>query len=253
LSLRFGSNHNHLEFGWRPQEGRDNSEDTSKWAGGTTLFQAAPYPLPGPPATPGCGQHLLPGVGTFMPIGATVDDDVLHHRGTRSAQRTHRNGLITEKTCLRFAEGRRKFRCLSHAIQLLPDFIICTIFSGRVRSRSLQPQPTAARLSLCRQRHIHHLAHLPLLAMGGYYHRPKARIVEGDGSSRRAVQQMQRHAVAPDGSAALHDHQRAARDVGQRGQRLGGGDGRGDGDGVDDGGGHFFSSDLFLIYLQQIW
>ena len=60
---------------------------------------------------------------------------------------------------------------------------------------------------------------------GGHHHRPQARIVEGDGSGRRAVQQVQGHAVAPDGSAALHDDERAAGDVGQRGQRLGGGDG----------------------------
>jgi hypothetical protein len=45
---------------------------------------------------------------------------------------------------------------------------------------------------------------------------------------------MQRHAIAPDGSPALHDHQRAAGDGGKRGERLGGGDGGGDGDGVDD-------------------
>jgi hypothetical protein len=34
----------------------------------------------------------------------------------------------------------------------------------------------------------------------------------------------QRHVVAPDGSADLHDGQRAAGDIGQRGQRLGGGE-----------------------------
>jgi len=34
--------------------------------------------------------------------------------------------------------------------------------------------------------------------------------------------------------APLHDQQRAPGDVGQRGQRLGGSDGRGDRDGVDD-------------------
>jgi hypothetical protein len=44
---------------------------------------------------------------------------------------------------------------------------------------------------------------------------------------------VQRHAVAPDGCPALHDDERATRDVGQRGKRLGGSDGRGDGDGVD--------------------
>jgi len=45
---------------------------------------------------------------------------------------------------------------------------------------------------------------------------------------------MQCHAVAPDGGPALHDDERAAGDLGQRGQGLGGSDGRGDGDGVDD-------------------
>lgn len=54
------------------------------------------------------------------------------------------------------------------------------------------------------------------------------------------MQFVQCHAVAPDGCPALHDHQRAAGDVRQRGQRLRGGDGRGDGDGVDDGGGYYF-------------
>jgi len=58
------------------------------------------------------------------------------------------------------------------------------------------------------------------------------------------VQQMQRHSVAPDRSAALHDHKRAAGDDGQRWQRLGGGGGRGDGDGVDDGSGHLGTSDF---------
>lgn len=46
---------------------------------------------------------------------------------------------------------------------------------------------------------------------------------------------MQGHAVAPDGGPTLDDHERTAGDGGQRGQRLGGGDGRGDGNGVDDG------------------
>lgn len=44
---------------------------------------------------------------------------------------------------------------------------------------------------------------------------------------------MKSHSIAPDGSPALHDHQRAAGDIGQRRERLGGGDGGGDGDGVD--------------------
>jgi len=50
---------------------------------------------------------------------------------------------------------------------------------------------------------------------------------------------VQRHAVAPDGGAALDDDQRAAGDNGQRGQGLGGGDGGEGGDGVDDNGSHF--------------
>lgn len=45
---------------------------------------------------------------------------------------------------------------------------------------------------------------------------------------------MQSHAVAPDGSPALHNHEGAAGDVGERRQRLGRSDGRRDGDGVDD-------------------
>ena len=53
---------------------------------------------------------------------------------------------------------------------------------------------------------------------------------------------MQGHAVAPDGSPALHDHQRAAGDIGQRGQRLGGGDGGGDGGGESAADGFLFTS-----------
>ena len=48
------------------------------------------------------------------------------------------------------------------------------------------------------------------------------------------MQFMQRHTVAPDGCSALHDHKRAPWDGGQRGQRLGGGDGRRDDDGAND-------------------
>ena len=44
----------------------------------------------------------------------------------------------------------------------------------------------------------------------------------------------QRHSLQM-GARSLHDHQRAAGDVGQRGQGLGRGDGGGDGDGVYDG------------------
>jgi hypothetical protein len=85
-----------------------------------------------------------------------------------------------------------------------------------------------------RQRHIHHLAHLPLLAVGCYHHRPQARIIESNGCGGRGVQAVQGHAVAPDGGPALHDDERAAGDIGQRGQRLSWGDGGWDGDGVDD-------------------
>ena len=67
---------------------------------------------------------------------------------------------------------------------------------------------------------------------------------------------MKSHSIAPDGSPALHDHQRAAGDIGQRRERLGGGDGGGDGDGVDDRGNRFrqvfwdmLESILFLIKL----
>lgn len=52
---------------------------------------------------------------------------------------------------------------------------------------------------------------------------------------------MQRHTVAPDGGPALHDDERAAGDVRQWGQGLGGGDGRGDGDGVGDARFHFIT------------
>ena len=66
---------------------------------------------------------------------------------------------------------------------------------------------------------------------------------------------MKRHAVAPDGSATLDDHERTAGDLREQRERLGGGDGRRDGDGVDDGGGHFLTSmliiDLFSRAIQQ--
>ena len=106
-------------------------------------------------------------------------------------------------------------------------------------------------LYFCRQRHIHHLAHLPLPAVAGHHHRPQARIVEGDGGCGRAVQPVQGHSVAPDGSPALHDHQRAAGDFRERGQGLGWGDGRGDGDGVDDGGGYFILLALAVVTGQR--
>lgn len=68
--------------------------------------------------------------------------------------------------------------------------------------------------------------------MVGYDNGSQPRIVEGDGSSRRAMQQVQRHSVAPDGGAALHYYERTAGDFGERGQGLGGSDGGRDGDGV---------------------
>ena len=112
------------------------------------------------------------------------------------------------------------------------------------RELDLQFEPTA--LFLHRQRHIHHLSHLPLLAMTGYDHCPEAKIVECDGCRGRGVQFVQCHAVALDGSPALHDDERAAGDDGQRGQGLGGGDGRGDGDGVNNEGGQFSGIDFFF-------
>lgn len=56
--------------------------------------------------------------------------------------------------------------------------------------------------------------------MRSYYHSSKLRIVEGDGRSGRAVQEVQRHSVAPDGGAALYDDERASGDLGQWRQRL---------------------------------
>ena len=63
---------------------------------------------------------------------------------------------------------------------------------------------------------------------------------------RGGVQEVQGHAVAPDGGPAFDDDKSAAGDVGQRRERLGGGDGRGDGDGVDDWGDQFSDLRLFL-------
>jgi len=47
--------------------------------------------------------------------------------------------------------------------------------------------------------------------MRGHHHFPQTRIVKSDGNGWGNVQFMQCHAVAPDGSPALHDHQRAPR------------------------------------------
>ena len=57
---------------------------------------------------------------------------------------------------------------------------------------------------------------------------------------------MQGHPIAPDRSAALDDHKRAAGDDWQRRERLGGGDGGEGGDGVDDG-----ASNSRSIYLEE--
>jgi hypothetical protein len=69
--------------------------------------------------------------------------------------------------------------------------------------------------------------------VAGHNDGTQAWVVEGDGCGGRAVQKVQRHAVAPDGGAAFDDDEGAAGDGGERGQRLGRGDGDGDGDGVD--------------------
>ena len=71
------------------------------------------------------------------------------------------------------------------------------------------------------------------------------------GRCGRAMQQVKRHPVAPDGSTALDDHKRAAGDDGQRWQRLGGGDGRGDGDGVDDESSYHISKIRFKLPLTS--
>jgi hypothetical protein len=87
--------------------------------------------------------------------------------------------------------------------------------------------------------HIDDLAQGEGWIMCCYYNRSQPRIVEGNGRCGGAVQLMQRHAVAPDGGAALHDDEGAAGDFGNRWEGLGWGDGGGDGDGVDDMGSHF--------------
>lgn len=102
----------------------------------------------------------------------------------------------------------------------------------RPKGRSFFSPRTAVLLLPSGQSHIHHLADLPLLAVAGHDHCTQARIVEGHSGSRRAVQEMQGHAIAPDGGAALHYDERAARNLRQRRERLGGGDGRGDADGI---------------------
>lgn len=79
--------------------------------------------------------------------------------------------------------------------------------------------------------------------MAGYYDCTQARIVEGHCGSGRAVQQMQRHAVAPDGSPGPPQSPGGrAGDIGQGRERLGWGDGRGDGEGVGNGYDHSYFS-----------
>lgn len=73
--------------------------------------------------------------------------------------------------------------------------------------------------------YIDYISHQPLLAVAGDHYSSKPRIVEGDRCRGRAVQEVKRHAVAPDGSAALDDDKRAAGDLRERGERLGWGDG----------------------------
>ena len=48
------------------------------------------------------------------------------------------------------------------------------------------------------------------------------------------MEEVERHAVPPDGRSALDDDEGPAGDFGERGEGLGGGDGGGDADGVDD-------------------
>jgi hypothetical protein len=62
-----------------------------------------------------------------------------------------------------------------------------------------------------------------------HHHSPETRIVKSDGCRGGRVQLVQGHSIAPDGSPALDDHKRAARDGGQRREGLGRSDGREDG------------------------
>jgi hypothetical protein len=70
------------------------------------------------------------------------------------------------------------------------------VAQGRDRPRPLTYLRTNGALLLCRHRHIHHLAHLPLPAMAGHDDSAEARI-GCPGSSRRAVQEVQGHCSTP--------------------------------------------------------
>ena len=70
--------------------------------------------------------------------------------------------------------------------------------------------PTTSSLPLRSHRHIHHLPHRPLPAVRRHHHRPQARIIEGNRRSGGGVQEMQGHAVAPDGGPAFDDDKSAA-------------------------------------------
>ncbi len=113
------------------------------------------------------------------------------------------------------------------------SFINSSIFSGRAGA-GLHSPPLLQ--SLRRKRHVHHLAHLPLLAVAGRNYTLQART--GCPGPLLASHEADSRAMPDHRGPALHDHQRAAGDIGQLRQRLGGGDRRGDGDGVDDAVGH---------------
>ena len=67
------------------------------------------------------------------------------------------------------------------------------------------------------------------------------------------MEQVQGHPVAPDGRPPLHHNEGAARDLGERGERLRGGNGGGDGDRVDDKGeGHLGASGKSISKLSYI-
>ena len=86
-------------------------------------------------------------------------------------------------------------------------------------------------------RDIRRRPHRPPSPVGCDHHRPEPWVVEGDRRRGGGVEEVERHAIPPDGRSALDD-ERAAGDLRQGRQRLGRGDGGGDSDGVDDGSGH---------------
>jgi hypothetical protein len=123
------------------------------------------------------------------------------------------------------------------------------IFSDRVRFETQAcPQFEPVALFLRRQGHVHYLPHRPLLFMAGYDHCPQAQIKDQQWQQRASRATC---ATPRCGSPALNDDERAARDIGQYGQRIGEGDGRGDGDGADDGSGHF--SHLSTVAIAGKW